>query len=181
MASRDPQCARHRRAASGHARLGYAGGSWRSSEPFEIGNPELARILDRQSFARYFGKCRNRYGRNNANHKRHVPTPLFDVLCKRARVVIYGVSVDSAIGMSVSSKVAVSPAGVMESKAEVIVAGVSGRGFRCGNADALERKGHRCRHHYDDGKPSKKWLPGEAQRSDSREDRVKNSLGGIQE
>ena len=74
MASSDPQSARHRRAASGHARLGYAGGSRRSSEPFAIGDPELARVLDRKSFARNFGTGRNCYGRNYANHKRHIPT-----------------------------------------------------------------------------------------------------------
>jgi hypothetical protein len=140
MASTDPQSARRRRAASGHARLGYAGGSRRSSQPFEIGDPELARILDRQSFARNVGNTRNCYGRNNANHKRHIPTWLLDVLRKRARVVIYRVGMDSAIRMSVANKMAVSPARMIKSKTEVIVAGVSGRSFRCGNANALERE-----------------------------------------
>ena len=167
MASSDPQSARRRRAASGHARLGYAGGSRRSSESFEIGDPELARVLDRQSFARNFEKARNCYGRNNANHKRHIPTWLLDVLRKRARVVIYRVSMDSAIGMSVTNEVAVSPARMIKSKAEVIVTGVSGRGFRCSNADALERKGQRRRHHDDDSDPSKERSPCEVQRSGS--------------
>ena len=88
-------------AASGHAWLGYAGGSWRSSEPFEIGNPEPGRILDRQSFAREFGKRGSCYGRNDANHKRHIPTRLLDMFGKRTRVVIYGMGVDRAVGMSV--------------------------------------------------------------------------------
>jgi hypothetical protein len=125
----------------------------------EIGDPELTRILDRQSFARNFGTGRNCYGRNNANHKRHIPTWLLDVLRKRARVVIYRVSMDSAIGMSVTNEVAVSPARMIKSKAEVIVTGVSGRGFRCSNADALEREREASRHHYDDGKLSKKRMP----------------------
>ena len=125
----------------------------------EIGDPELTRILDRQSFARNFGTGRNCYGRNNANHKRHIPTWLLDVLRKRARVVIYRVSMDSAIGMSVTNEVAVSPARMIKSKAEVIVTGDSGRGFRCGNAHALERKGKGRRHHHDDGKLSKKRTP----------------------
>ena len=125
----------------------------------EIGDPELTRILDRQSFARNFGTGRNCYGRNNANHKRHIPTWLLDVLRKRARVVIYRVSMDSAIGMSVANKVAVSPARVAESESEIIMAGVSGRSFRCSNADTLERKSEGRRHHYDDGKLSNKRMP----------------------
>ena len=148
MASRDPQYPHGTaRAASGHAWLGYAGGSWRSSEPFEIGDPELGRILDRQSFAREFGKHGNRYGRNDANHKRHVPTRLLDMLGKRAGVVINGMGVDRAVGMSVSNEMAVSPARVVKCKAEVIMAGISGRRFRCGDTNALERKRHRRRHH----------------------------------
>jgi hypothetical protein len=39
------------------------------------------------------------------------------------------------------------------------VAGVSGRSFRCGNADALEREREARRHHYDDGKLSNKRMP----------------------
>jgi hypothetical protein len=153
---RDPQSAWCRRAASGRARLGYAGGSRRSSEPFELGDPELARILDRQSFTLNLGKSRNCYGRNNNNDQRHIPTRLLNVLRKRPRVVIYRVSVDNAVGMFVSNNVAVSPARVMESKAEVVMAGVSCRGFRCGNADALERKREGRQHHHDDGKLPKR-------------------------
>jgi hypothetical protein len=81
------------------------------------------------------------------------------MLCKRARIVIYRVSMDSAIGMSVANKVAVSPARMIKSKAEVIVAGVSGRGLRCRNANALERKSEARRHYYDDGKLSNKRMP----------------------
>jgi hypothetical protein len=89
---------------------------------------------------------------------------VLDVFRERARVVIYRVSVDSAIGVSVSNEMAVSPARMMESKAEIIVAGVSSRGFRCSDADALERKGEGRRHHHHDGKPTDKRLPREAQR-----------------
>jgi hypothetical protein len=39
-------------AASGHARLRYAGGSRRSGEAVEFGDPELARVVNRQPFAR---------------------------------------------------------------------------------------------------------------------------------
>jgi hypothetical protein len=94
-ATRDPHGTA--RAASGHARLGYAAGSWRSSEPFEIGDPKLGRILDRQFFTREFGERGNRYGRNDANNKRHIPPRLLDMLGKRPRVVIYGMGVDRAV------------------------------------------------------------------------------------
>jgi hypothetical protein len=60
------------------------------------------------------------------------------------------------------------------------VAGVSGRGFRCGNADALERKGQRRRHHGDDGNPSKKRSPREEQRSGpSMVTRLSYTVAGI--
>jgi hypothetical protein len=60
------------------------------------------------------------------------------------------------------------------------VAGVSGRGFRCGNADALERKGQRRRHHDDDGNPSKKRSPCEAQPSGpSMVTRLSYTVAGI--
>ena len=84
---------------------------------------------------------------------------------ERAIIVIDGMTVDSAVGMSVRNNVAVIAARVMECKVEVVVAGVSRRGFRRGNTDTLERKGERRRHHDDDGKPSEKRSPREVQRS----------------
>jgi hypothetical protein len=75
---------------------------------------------------------------------------------KRAIAIVYGMCVDSAVGMSVGGEVAVISARVMKSKPEIIVAGVPGRGFRCRNTHTLERKGNRRRHHHDGGKPSKK-------------------------
>ena len=142
------------RAARGHARLGYAGGSRRSPQPVDGGDPGPAGIFYRKSFARNFGQGRNRHRRNDANHKSHVPARLLDVIGERAVVVIDGMAVDGAVSVSVRNDVAVGPARVMERKAEVVVAGVSSCGFGCGNADTLERKGERRRHHHDDGEPS---------------------------
>jgi hypothetical protein len=75
---------------------------------------------------------------------------------KRAIAIVYGMSVDRAVGMSVGDEVAVISARVMKSKPEIIVAGVPGRRFRSRNTHTLERKGNRRRHHHDGGKPSKK-------------------------
>jgi hypothetical protein len=84
---------------------------------------------------------------------------------KRAVVIIYGVPVDSAIGVPMSDGMTVTTVGVVNRKTDVIMAGVSGRRLRCGNADPLERKSQSSRHHHDDGYPSEKRLPGELQRS----------------
>jgi hypothetical protein len=117
------------------------------SEPRPVG------IFHGKFFARNFGQGRNRHRRNDANHKRQVPARLLDMVGERAVIVIDSMTVDSAVSMSVSNNVAVNPARVMECKAEVIVAGVSSRGFRRGNAGTLERKGKRRRHHNDDSEP----------------------------
>jgi hypothetical protein len=50
------------------------------------------------------------------------------------------------------------------------VAGISGRGFRRGYADTLERKGQGGRHHHDDSNPSEKRSPREVQRLRSLDD-----------
>src|SRR6516165_11069889 len=160
--------------------LGYAGGSRRSPQPIDGGDPGPAGIFHRKPFACNFGQGRNRHRRNDADHKRHVPAWLLDVVGQSALGVVYGMSMDRAVGVPVSNEMAVSAASVMKSKAEIIVAGVSGRGFRCGNADALERKGQRRRHHDDDGSPSKERSPREAQRSGpSMVTRLSYTVAGI--
>ena len=151
------------RAARGHARLRYAGGSWRSSQTIEFGDPEPARILDREPFACHFAKGGKGDRRNDANHSRHVPARLLDMVGECALGIVDGVSMDSAVGMPVRNEMAVSAAGVMKSKAEIIVARVSGCGFGRRDADSLERKGQRGRHHHDDSNLSQKWLPGKVQ------------------
>ena len=117
------------RAARGHAWLGYAGGSRRSPQPIDGGDPEPAGISHRKPFARDFGNGGNGDGRNDAHHDRHVPARLLDMVGKRPVIIIDGMTVDSAIGMSVGDDVTVSAVGVIEGKAEIVVAGVSGRGF----------------------------------------------------
>jgi hypothetical protein len=87
---------------------------------------------------------------------------------KRTVIIIDGVSVDSSVGMSVSDDMTVMLAvGVIESEANVIMARISGRRFRCGNKHSLECKGQRGRHHHDDSDPWKKRLPSEVQRAGS--------------
>src|SRR5262249_28811330 len=107
----------------------------------------------------------NRPRGNDANHKRHVRARLLDVVGKRAVIVIDSVTMVGAINMRVSDSVAVGPARVMEGKVEVVVAGVSSCGFRCGNKDTLKRKSERRRHHDDDSNLSEKGSPREVQRS----------------
>jgi hypothetical protein len=165
MTLRDPQNPHGTaRAARGHARLSYAGGSWRSPEPVEVDNPEAARIFNRQLVTRRLGKRRNVRGRNDANHHRHVPTRLFDVLGKRAVIVIYGMRMYCSVGMSMRHAVAMMPAVcVLKSKGDIIMARIAGRGFRGGHKDSLEGKSQRGRHHQDGGDLSTQRLPGEVQ------------------
>jgi hypothetical protein len=164
MRLRDPQnphgtaCA-----ARGHARLSYAGGSWRSPEPVEVDNPEAARIFT-QLMARRLGKRRNVRGRNDANHQRHVPTRLFDVLGKRAVIVIYGMRMYCSVGMSMRDVAAVMLAVcVLKSKGDIIMARIAGRRFRGGHKDSLEGKSQRGHHHHDGGDRSTQRLPGQVQ------------------
>jgi hypothetical protein len=165
MTLRDPQNPHGTaRAARGHARLSYAGGSWRSPEPVEVDNPEAARIFNRDLVARRLGKRRNVRGRNDANHHRHVPTRLFDVLGKRAVIVIYSMRMYRAVGMSMRDDMAVMlPVCVLKSKGNIIMARIAGRRFRGGHKDTLEGKSQRGRHHHDGGDPSAQRLRGEVQ------------------
>ena len=52
---------------------------------------------------------------------------------------------------------------VAENEAEIVMAGVAGRGFRGGNKHALQRNGRSRRHHEDDGDASAQGLSSEAQ------------------
>ena len=57
--------------------------------------------------------------------------------------------------------------GMVNGKADVIMAGISRGRLRRGNTDTLERKGQSGRHHQDNSKPSEKRLSREPQRSGS--------------
>jgi hypothetical protein len=99
---------------------------------------------------------------------------------KRTVIIIDGVPVDSSVGMSVSDDMTVMLAvGVIESEANVIMASVSGRRFRCGNKHSLECKGQRGRHHHDDSDPSEKRLPTEVQRPGSSMTSVSTYTVGV--
>jgi hypothetical protein len=165
MTLRDPQNPHGTaRAARGHARLSDAGGSWRSPEPVEVDNPEAARIFNRQLVTRRRGKRRNVRGRNDANHHRHVPTRLLDVLGKRAVIVIYGMRMYCSVSMSMRDDVAVMLAVcVLKSKGNIIMTRIASRRFRGGHKDSLEGKSQRGRHHHDGGHPSPQRLPSEVQ------------------
>jgi len=156
------------RAASGHARLGYAGGSRRSSEPTEVHDPKMVRLFNCQLLARNLGNCRNVPARKNANHERHIPAWLFNMFGERVVIIIDGMLVNCSVCMLMSNDVTVIPAMRMaENKAEVVVASVSGRCFRCGDEYALQGK-RRCRGHHDDcGHVPKKWMASRAQRTGS--------------
>jgi hypothetical protein len=169
MTLRDPQNPHGTAgAARGHARLSYAGGSWRSPEPVKVDNPEAVRIFNRQLVTRRLGKRRNVRGRNDANHHRHVPTRLFDVLGKRAVIVIYGMRMYCSVGMSMRDDVAVMLAVcVLKSKGDVIMARIASRRFRSGHKDSLEGKSQRGHHHHDGGDPSAQQPPSEVQLQDS--------------
>ena len=166
-------------AASGHARLGYAGGSRRSPQPVEAGDPGPAGIFDRELFAGNFGPGGNRHHRNDANHNCHVPARLLDMIGKRAVVIIYSVTMDSAIGVPMCDGMTVAAMGMVNGKADVIMAGISRGRLRRGNTDTLERKGQSGRHHHDNSKPSEKRLSREPQRSGSLDNALELYRTGV--
>lgn len=78
------------------------------------------------------------------------------MLGERVVIVVDGMLVNFSIDMSMRNDVTVRPTvRVVENEIEVVVAGVSGRRFRCGNKHALQRNGHRRRHHEDEGDASR--------------------------
>ena len=97
---------------------------------------------------------------------------------KRAVVIIYSVTMDSAIGVPMCDGMTVAAMGMVNGKADVIMAGISRGRLRRGNTDTLERKGQSGRHHHDNSKPSEKRLSREPQRSGSSIMRLNYTAGG---
>lgn len=165
MTLRDPQNPHGTaRAARGHARLGYAGGSWRSPEPADVGDRETPSLLNCQLTTCNLGKCSHVRARKNANHKRHIPARLFDMFGKCVVVVIDGMLVNCSVRMPMGDSMTVVPAMRAENKAKIIMASVAGRRFRCRNKYTLKRKSDRGRHHHRDSHMLQKWSPCGAQR-----------------
>ncbi len=168
------------RAASGHARLGYAGGSRRSPEPTEVHDPKMVRLFNCQLLARNLGNCRNVPARKNANHERHIPAWLFNMFGERVVIIIDGMLVNCSVCMLMSNDVTVIPAMRMaENKAKVVVARVAGRRFRSGDEDTLDGKGSRGRHHDDGSHTPKEWTPSKAQRTGSEVSSNEEYSGGL--
>ena len=147
----------YRRAAGGHARLGYAGGSWWLSQPILFGDPKRIWCFNGELAARDRRNCANAKVGKDANHNRHIPTtraPMFlEVLIQGAIIVIHGMPMNRSIGMNMRNVMTVRLAvivGVAVRKPVVIVTGVTRRSRGSRNKRPLERKRRRCRHHDDD-------------------------------
>jgi hypothetical protein len=110
------------------------------------------------------GDCRHTRAWKDANRQRHVEARLFDVLGERVIIVVDGMLMNYSVGMPMSDDMTMHPVmRVAENEAEIIVAGVSSRRFRCGNKHPLQRNGDSRHHHEDDGDASGQWLSSEAQ------------------
>jgi len=102
--------------------------------------------------ARNLGNCRQLQARKDANDKRHIPAWLFDVFGERVLIVVDGVLVSRSVVVPVSDDMTVTVIMMMgENKTEIVVAGVSGRRFRCSDKYTLHGKGYRGCHHDDGG------------------------------
>ena len=117
--------------ANGHARLRYAGGSWRSSGAVGLSVPIRRWRFDGKPCAASKSHRARSRSWQDANHNGHIPTTgaarLLDVLIQSAVVVIDGVPVSSAIGMHVSNLVMMRAGLMLEmtaGKAVVIKAGL---------------------------------------------------------
>src|SRR5438105_1479804 len=110
MTLRDPQNPHGTaRAARGHARLRYAGGSWRSPEPADVGDQETLSLFNCQFITRNLGKCSHVRARKDTNHKRHVPARLFNVFGERIVIVIDRMLVNCSVFMFMSNDMNVPP------------------------------------------------------------------------
>ena len=106
----------------------------------------------------HFGERRHIRARKDANRERHVEAGLFDVLGERVVIVVDGVLVNFSVDMPMRDDVTVRPiVRVVENEVEVVVTGVAGRRFRCGNKHALQRNGYRGCHHHDGGQILQDW------------------------
>ena len=100
----------------------------------------------------------------DANRQRHVEARLFDVLGERVIIVVDRMLMNYSVGMPMSDDMTMHPVmRVAENEAEIVMAGVSGRRFRCGDKHPLQCNGHSSRHHEDDGDASRQGLSSEAQ------------------
>jgi len=86
------------------------------------------------------------------------------VLGERVIIVIDGMLMNYSVSVPMSDDMTMHPVmRVAENEAEIVVAGVSGRRFRCGNKHPLQCNGHSRHHHEDDGDASGQGLSSEAQ------------------
>ena len=152
------------RAARGHARLRYAGGSWRWSQPAKVDEREPGRRCHRELVTCHLGKRRHVQARKDADRQRHIGARLLDVLGERGVIVVDGMLVNFSVGMPMNNDVTMHPIMRMaENEAEIVVARVSCRRFRRSDEHTLQRHGYRRRHHEDDGDASEQGLSREAQ------------------
>ncbi len=151
-------------AAESHARLDYAGGSWRPPEPADVGDWKKLSLFNRQFGTRNLGKCSQLRARKDANHQRHIPARLFDMFGQCVGVIINGMLVNFSVRMLMSDDMTVVPTmRVAENKAKIVMASVAGRRFRCRNEYTLKRKCDRGCHHHRDSHALQKWCPSGAQ------------------
>src|SRR5262249_25107934 len=126
---RTPYPQRFRGAASGHARLRYAGGSWRSSRRVGLRIPMRSRCFNGEPAARSDGDRAIRHSRQDAGNDCHVPATrtarLPDVVVQGTSIVVHGVPVKRAIGVNVGNLVMMRTGFVVQlvaSEAVVVVA-----------------------------------------------------------
>jgi len=101
------------------------------------------------------GDCRHTRAWKDANRQRHVEARLFDVLGKRLIIVIYRMLMNYSVRMLMIDDMTMRPVVRMaENEAEIVMAGISGRRFRCGNKHSLQRNGGSRHHHDNDGDTS---------------------------
>ena len=92
-------------AASGHARLGYAGGSRRSPEPTEVSDLKMTRFFNCQFLTRSrWNRC-HVWEREDGSHQSHIPPWLLEVLGERTVIVANVVMVNYSVRMPVGNDV----------------------------------------------------------------------------
>jgi hypothetical protein len=156
------------RAARGHARLGYAGGSWWVCQFARVGGLERDRRFNRELVSHSRDKPANiQTGQHADCHRRTTrAAKSFDMLGEPF-VVVDGMPMNCAIGMRMRKHLTMPSDRLARVEMAVgmleMTSCFAGRCFRGCDQSPLQRERHHGRHHDDDSEPSQKWQDAEAQ------------------
>jgi hypothetical protein len=157
--------------ARGHARLGYAGGSWWTSWPVRLGAAVRVEVLDRDPATRGYVEFGNRWERKHRGNNGHVPAAwtsrLLTMVFQSAVAIVDSVFMDRSVRMNVRNDMALCM--LMKRMLLTVAMMVTAVPACCGLREEgpLNSKRQRGRYHHDVGAPSKRAPRNRAQLKNS--------------